>query len=50
MMSQLICFETVEWHRSERMLFQFGIHSGIPPILLCRVLEINRLFKKKILI
>ena len=30
-MSPLICFETVEWHRLERVLRQFGLHQEIPP-------------------
>ena len=30
-MSPLICFETVEWHRPERVLRQFGLHQEIPP-------------------
>ena len=30
-MSPLICFETVEWHRPERVLHQFGLHQEIPP-------------------
>ena len=25
-MSPLICFDTVEWHRPERVLRQFGLH------------------------
>ena len=29
-MSQLICFEIVEWHRPERVLHQFGLHQEIP--------------------
>ena len=29
-MSPLICFETVEWHRLERVLRQFGLHQEIP--------------------
>ena len=29
-MSPLTCFETVEWHRPERVLCQFGLHQGIP--------------------
>ena len=29
-MSPFICFETVEWHRPERVLRQFGLHQGIP--------------------
>ena len=30
-MSPLICFETVEWHRPERVLRQFRLHQEIPP-------------------
>ena len=30
-MSPLICFDTVEWHRPERVLRQFGLHQAIPP-------------------
>ena len=30
-MSPLICFDTVEWHRPERVLRQFGLHQDIPP-------------------
>ena len=30
-MSPLICFESVEWHRSERVLRQFGLHQEISP-------------------
>ena len=26
--SPLICFETVEWHRPERVLHQFDLHRG----------------------
>ena len=29
-MSPLICFETVEWHRPERVLRQFDLRQGIP--------------------
>ena len=28
--SPLICFETVEWHRPERVLCQLNLHQGIP--------------------
>ena len=31
MMSPLICFGTIKWHRLERVLRQFGLHQGIPP-------------------
>ena len=31
MMSPLICFGTIEWHRPERVLCQFGLHHEIPP-------------------
>ena len=31
MMSPLICFDIVEWHRPERVLRQFGLQQGIPP-------------------
>ena len=30
-MPLLICFETVEWHHPERVLYQFDLHQGIPP-------------------
>ena len=29
-MPLLIYFETVEWHRLERVLHQFGLYQGIP--------------------
>ena len=31
MMSPLICFDIVKWHRLERVLQQFGLKQGIPP-------------------
>ena len=30
-MSPLICFEIVEWHRPEQVLYRFGLHQEIPP-------------------
>ena len=31
MMSPLICFDIVEWHRPERVLRQFGLQQEITP-------------------
>ncbi|KAL6335939.1 hypothetical protein AAG906_003564 [Vitis piasezkii] len=30
-MSPLICFDIIEWHRLERVFFQFRMQEGIPP-------------------